>query len=303
MDWNTLKFLLACRGSGVHFTQTLTMGRQTLIVDESSVRALFQQYGALRPELDAALESGARNADGLRYVDGLFKFLGAEEVTSIDASDYEGASVIHDLNVPLPAEHVGRYDFVFDGGTLEHIFHFPTALRSCMEAVKSGGHVLIHTPTNNWCGHGFYQLSPELYYRALSNQNGFEIKRMTAVEYFPGGRWFDVVDPAVVRRRVEIAHGKHRVILLVLAQRVREAEIFKTAPQQSDFLATWNRPFPEIEQRFFARLRDAWREGRLAGAFVERCVKIIGSNAMIAAANNRRNSMRAQRHFFRPTEH
>jgi hypothetical protein len=39
---------------------------------------------------------------------------------------------------------------------------------------------------------GFYQFSPELYYRALSNQNGFEIKHMIAVESFTRGRWFDV---------------------------------------------------------------------------------------------------------------
>ena len=163
MDWNTLKFLLACRGSGVRLTQTLTIGRQGLSVDDPSIRALLQQFGALRPELDAALEIGGRNAHGFRYIEGLLKFLGAEDVTSIDASDYEGATVIHDMNVPLPTKHEGRYDFVFDGGTLEHIFHFPTALRSCMAAVKTGGHLLIQTPINNWCGHGFYQFSPELY--------------------------------------------------------------------------------------------------------------------------------------------
>ena len=49
-------------------------------------------------------------------------------------------------------------------------------------------------------------------------KNGLEIKRMTAAEFFPGSRWFDVVDPALVHRRVEIAHGKHRVTLLLLAK-------------------------------------------------------------------------------------
>jgi len=36
----------------------------------------------------------------------------------------------------------------------------------------------IHTPASNLCGHGFYQFSPELFYRALNATNGFEVERM-----------------------------------------------------------------------------------------------------------------------------
>jgi hypothetical protein len=309
IEWNTLKFLLACRQAGVHFTHTLTLGRQTLFVGLPSIRMLFKRYGALPPEFGEILEKGGN------YAEGIFKLLGAEEVTSIDKSDFEGASVVHDMNVPLPMEHNGRYEFVFDGGTLEHIFHFPIALRSSMEAVKIGGHLLLHTPANNYCGHGFYQLSPELYYRALSNKNGFEIVRMIAFEAVPGAKWYDVVDPAIARQRVEIAHGKQRVLLLVLAKRVRETEIFKTAPQQSDYFTQWNvrnKSLPDAERSAFAGLRNAWSDGRLA-PFVQRCLlNVMRSNGMIHMhasrlsasiwSRNRHLSMKAQSHLFHPTE-
>jgi 2-polyprenyl-3-methyl-5-hydroxy-6-metoxy-1,4-benzoquinol methylase len=57
---------------------------------------------------------------------------------------------------------------VFDGGTLEHIFDYPTAIKNCMKMVKPGGHLLLTTPANNWFGHGFYQFSPELFYSFVS---------------------------------------------------------------------------------------------------------------------------------------
>jgi 2-polyprenyl-3-methyl-5-hydroxy-6-metoxy-1,4-benzoquinol methylase len=76
-------------------------------------------------------------------------------VSSIDASDYENATYVHDLNVPIPDHLKGQFDLVDDGGTLEHVFNFPVALRNCMEMVKVGGHLLLNVPTNNFVGHGF----------------------------------------------------------------------------------------------------------------------------------------------------
>src|SRR5262245_44288381 len=110
IDWDSLKFLLACRRSGVHFTRSLTLGRQGLSIDDRTIRMLFQRYGALPAEFEAVLESGGGYPrGGQKFAKGLFKLLGAQEVISIDTSDYEGASVIHDMNVPLPTEHNGRY--------------------------------------------------------------------------------------------------------------------------------------------------------------------------------------------------
>ncbi len=41
--------------------------------------------------------------------------------------DVPRANVIHDMNMPLPDALKEQYDLVVDGGTLEHVFFFPTA--------------------------------------------------------------------------------------------------------------------------------------------------------------------------------
>lgn len=147
---------------------------------------------------------------------------------------------MHDLNQLLPDEHHGRYDFVFDTGTLEHVFNFPEALRGVMQAVKVGGRLFITAPISQYCGHGFYSLSPELFYRTLSVENGFEIEKMLAYTSFIGeSPLFSVADPDEVKRRVEIT-SDYCVLMLVEARRVADVPIFAKTPQQSDYSVRWS---------------------------------------------------------------
>ena len=61
----------------------------------------------------------------------LFRSLGFSDVRSLDVSAYEGADIIFDMNVDiapsLPQGFAGA-DLVFDGGTMEHVFHVPNYL-------------------------------------------------------------------------------------------------------------------------------------------------------------------------------
>ncbi|GHV03646.1 hypothetical protein AGMMS50229_03290 [Campylobacterota bacterium] len=43
-----------------------------------------------------------------------------------------------------------------------------------MELVKTGGHLILGTPIDNYYGHGFYQFSPELFFSLLDRDNGFD---------------------------------------------------------------------------------------------------------------------------------
>ena len=38
-------------------------------------------------------------------------------------------------------------------------------------------HFVRITPANNFFGHGFYQFTPELFFRIFSAANGFEVER------------------------------------------------------------------------------------------------------------------------------
>jgi SAM-dependent methyltransferase len=297
IDLNTAKFLIGCRAAGVSFLHTITLGHQALLLSSGERHNLVKSLRSVTAMDEAMLAKGGK------YADGLFEMLGAEKVVSIDASAYERASLLHDMNTPLPEEFAGQFDLVFDGGTLEHIFNVPCALRNCMELVRPGGHLVLHAPTNNWSGHGFYQFSPELFFRAFSAENGYKVERMVAYEVYSNSPFYEVSDPAQVRSRVELARGGHRVLLLVLAKRLHVAEIFKHAPQQSDYVAEWAtrfaRPGRAQERTTAERATLAWTEGRLLRALRRRILTLAGATTLADMYDARRLSMRRQPKMFR----
>lgn len=95
----------------------------------------------------------------------LYARLGFTRAAFIDISDHEGADILFDLGrAELPAEFEGAFDTVFDCGTLEHVFHLPHALHNVVAMAAPGGHVLHLVLMANGVDHGFYQLSPTLFF-------------------------------------------------------------------------------------------------------------------------------------------
>lgn len=156
----------------------------------------------------------------------------------------------------MPGRFRGRFDAVIDEGTLEHVFNLPVALKASMDAVKVGGCFFSFTQCNNAMGHGFYQLSPEFFYRTLSKVNGFQVREVFLAEVsFGRVPWYRVADPGAIGRRVELFNDVQSY-LLVAAQRIREKPIFSEWPQQSDYAAAWehkspDRNFNQITQKSF----------------------------------------------------
>jgi SAM-dependent methyltransferase len=234
-DIHAIRFLQAARASGVSFHRVATIGRQKLDVTAPQLRAFFRRcdQNPLDFDVDNLLTSG----NG--FAEPLLRLLGAGEICSVDASTYEGATTIHDLNLPIPTSLRNRFTAVIDGGSLEHVFDFPVALKSCLEMVTEGGHFISFSPGNNWFGHGFYQFSPELYFRVLCPDNGFVLQRVIVCETTPDANWYQVTDPAATHRRLNIV-GFRRIHVLVQAQRVLAVPVLCKSPQQSDYLEAWN---------------------------------------------------------------
>ena len=222
-----LRFLLSAQRSfGLSGDSVCTLGRLSLLLTQKELDRAFGEYSKERfalPSDRAAL-----------FADDLLQPLGFS-VHSMDLSDYEDASIIHDLNKPITADLIESFDLVWDGGTLEHVFNFPTALCSAMRMVKIGGHLVLRTPANNQCGHGFYQFSPELFFRVLVPEYGFKLLRI----YMTGkGGPYHVADPATVKGRVELLNSEG-AMLMVHARKI--APVRDTiSPQQSDYVSTWN---------------------------------------------------------------
>lgn len=230
-----ISFLLAARELGTSYERMLMIGRQWLLAQSTDLIRAYQDAGkSIDPRIAERLVE-----EGGQFAEPVFRQLGAREIDSLDLSTFEGATIVHDLNNPLPEHLRNRYSVVFDGGALEHVFNFPQALKNCLQAVEPGGHFITIAPTNGYVGHGFYQFSPELYYQALASDNGFEVIALLVRPRFSRARWRAVAKPAEVGRRVTLSRTSP-TLMYVLAKRIAEAEIFAAWPQQSDYMTAWS---------------------------------------------------------------
>lgn len=236
IDLNAVQFLALAKKEGVCFDRVAMFGRQNLVAAPTELKTFFERHGSPAAELMAALEKEPQPP----FAEPIFQVLGAKQICSVDASSYQNAEFVHDMNLPIPDSLKSRFDVVFDGGSLEHVFNAPVALKNCMEMVKPGGRLFLHTPGNNWFGHGFYQFSPEFFYRAFSDENGFEVERLIVHRVRPHSRWYEVTDAKKLRGDVGQLLTLYPVLMLVRARKIREAEILARAPQQSVYQVAWS---------------------------------------------------------------
>ncbi len=249
---------------GVDFTNLAMIGRQSFQPDQPTCSESSRYWAFSVKRSDFIREN--------KYAEPFFALLGAKKIVSVDASNYENATHVHDMNRPIPEELRERFSVVHDGGTLEHVFNFPQALKNCMEMVKVGGHFTQVNEANNFMGHGFWQLSPELIYRAFSPANGYQVEAVLLHEVVPGGAWYLAVDPDKVQRRVELCNSRPTYILTI-ARRVAIADIFEPPPQQSDYVTLWN-SIAETDQQT-VRPPEPARHPRGLRRFLPRPVKRV----------------------------
>lgn len=240
LNYNDVRCLLEWR-RGDQGGKVVTLGHLSLALHPKDILKLRQQFAG-DPRATAWLDR-YRWAD---YVDDMLReALKFDSVTSIDFSQYEGATVIQDIGAPLRPDLAGQFDLAVDGGTLEHVFNFPVAVGNLMRLVKVGGAVYTQNPCNSLAGHGFYQFSPELMYRVFSEPNGFKISFVRiamahnlSVEQTTGQHVYDVADPAKYGGRVLLA-CENPAIMMSLAVKQADVEPFAKPVLQSDYVEKW----------------------------------------------------------------
>lgn len=166
----------------------------------------------------------------------LIKSLRASEVLSIDNSAFEGATYVHDMNLPTSIELTAKFDTIFDGGCLEHIFNAPQALQNVSRMCRKGGQILHALPANNFCGHGFWQFTPELFHSLYAEANGYSQTEVFIADVSRKDAWFKVAKPHD-GRRINIHSSTP---LYVLVRTVRAEDAFRhDSVQQSDYVHRW----------------------------------------------------------------
>jgi SAM-dependent methyltransferase len=236
--YSNAALLAKAKQNNVCFDKILTIGHQTLYLSQKQIKQLAKSCGFKIDSSDFTYK---------QYADKFFAmFLDAKSVMSLDYSDYEHCDIIHDMNHPVDSRYHEKFDVVIDGGSLEHIFNFPVAVANCMKMVKKGGSLFIFTTANNHTGHGFYQFSPELFFRIFQLKNGFVIRDVILEKHpFPGAelspktKCFSVVDPSLVKRRVGLVSDSP-VMIMVHAIKTETKTVFADCPLQSDYASIYS---------------------------------------------------------------
>ena len=233
--------------NGVSFKQTLTVGRQFVCLKKREIDAILSKYDS--SYFNEGIEIINRlYAKPESFSEELFEYFGAEKTDSIDYSDYEGATIIHDMNIPINDDLKNKYTVVWDGGCLEHIFNFPVAIKNCMDMVKPGGHFILETPANNYFGHGFYQFSPELFFSLLDKPNSFADTRIFMRDN--KFNWYEVVSPRIIKKRNILPPSNRASLMFIVSRKIADVPDVISA-LQSDYVDKWNNTG---EQTFVERL-------------------------------------------------
>ncbi len=231
VDLTVLDFLTKFRGK-IQGT-TLQLGRQGLhipVQEECQAETILRRYDPHAGFEDIASATG--------FAERLFQYLGSRSLIAMDNSPYEGAEIIHDLNVPVPIDLHERFDTIFDGGTIEHVYSPPVAFENVKQMLKIGGLFLSVNGANDQLGHGFYQFSPELMWRVFSKEAGFTVELMQIAGVYGTPAPFDTPDPAATGRRMEIGATAGPTYILVAARKIG-VQTAERIPAQSDYASIW----------------------------------------------------------------
>lgn len=222
LDVHCLNFLLYAKRKQA-FKDTIMLGRQE---------------NHLPVSVTSTLTAKASNIENERYSEWIFEeTLEANSISSLDNSDYEGATHLADMSENLPEVLTGCFDTVFDGGVLEHIYNAPQALINVSKLCRKGGQIIHVLPSNNYCGHGFWQFSPELFFSLYSEKNGYRHTEVFLASLNDTKQWFRVKKPISGKRTSSLSSEP----LYVLVRTVRDGDNFSHVNvQQSDYIHAWS---------------------------------------------------------------
>lgn len=268
IDTHSLNLLRYARTKYGDLGNTITLGRLAVL---------------LGPK---AMQRWAGTRDGAYCEPLLTQHFGASHVDSIDNSRYEGATVVADMNLPIPDTLLHRYDTVIDFGCTEHIFDVAQSYRNITRMCKPGGRVMHVVPSNGFCGHGFYQFSPEFFFSRYAESNGYAETEVYVASPQDAWHWYRVPPPHD-GKRINIRSADE---LYVIAISRYNGGSVDARTQQSDYEFTWSQAEANVAQPHppgrFARIKE-----------------MLSSNAQLATWAYRIDSMMSENGARRPRRH
>ena len=171
IDYTVIEIILNSFKYVKNFDNVLTLGRQGIHISKDIFNNQLNKY-------NYNLNDNAFDT----YCENFFINIGFKNVDSIDYSSYENATIIHDMNKPVDKLLYNKFQYILDGGTIEHIFNTTQVIDNIINLLDIGGIFCSIACNNNFSGHGIYQFSPEFFMSAFTKTYGMEIIDMYLAE-------------------------------------------------------------------------------------------------------------------------
>ena len=136
-------------------------GRQSVFLTPEQIQELAILYGFSKESLEGLFDEDATDNDTLRtrrsitdasYIDNLLGM----KTFSFDATSYENAEVILDLNKPfdsqMSTQQLNRFDGLFDGGCIDNVWNPAQSQMNLASLLHSGGRIVNWVSASNWPG-------------------------------------------------------------------------------------------------------------------------------------------------------
>lgn len=173
LEAEIIKLLKIAKVNGIQEKSLAMMGKQDININFKEFMNTIKNMGIKYDDVMADSIMQSEHIDAFDF----FRMFGFGKVSAVDYSEYEGADIVFDLNSDLPDELNESFDYIINGGTLEHVFDIKKAVINMSKMLKCGGIIMHTSPAVGWVNHGFYSISPT-FFQDFYSVNGFEIENM-----------------------------------------------------------------------------------------------------------------------------
>lgn len=167
----------------------LLIGKSTVGVNFATIQSLASSYGIKIDSTyfkthDVVTKRSSQEfwVDDAELIKILFQ--GVESIDILDVSPYEGANVIADMNLPLPIELRGKYDFIYDSSVLDNIFNPAQMIQNAALMLRESGRFLSMNVASFYPG-AMTSCHPEWFYAFFAVNNFRDVKVYLTVQRNP----------------------------------------------------------------------------------------------------------------------
>jgi SAM-dependent methyltransferase len=156
----------------------LCIGKQTVELTVAQALSIIELELGVKPRVavaDVETDGSTRASAGQNYITdrAFFALFSDAQYHCLDQSAYEGANIVFDLcDADLPTQLEGRFDFIYDGSSLDNIFDPAMAIRNLTRVIRPGGRIIHVNRTSRL--HGDYVAFSLSWFHDFYSINNFQ---------------------------------------------------------------------------------------------------------------------------------